>query len=120
MWDVKKIGNINFYQKNKHLITTQSIMNRATNDLDFSKKELYELLSKDINNIKEISNRLFEEIENSKSIGLNNIDCFINDEYEIDKSDLVNKIHSCDDQFLSVRGEAGSGKSVLCKKIVEK
>ena len=112
-----KIGNIDFI-KNKNLITTQSIMNRATNDLDFQ-KELYELLYKDINNIKEISNRLFEEIENSKSIGLNNIDCFINDEYEIDKSELVNEIHSCDDQFLSVRGEAGSGKSVLCKKIVE-
>ena len=112
-----KIGNIDFIQ-NKHLITTQSIMNRAINDLDFQ-KELYELLYKDINNIKEISNRLFEEIENSKSIGLNNIDCFINDEYEIDKSELVNEIHSCDDQFLSVRGEAGSGKSVLCKKIVE-
>lgn len=112
-----KIGNIDFI-KNKHLITTQNIMNRATNDLDFQ-KELYELLYKDINNIKEISNRLFEEIENSKSIGLNNIDCFINDEYEIDKSELVNEIHSCDDQFLSVRGEAGSGKSVLCKKIVE-
>lgn len=112
-----KIGNIDFIQK-KHLITTQSIMNRAVNDLDFQ-KELYELLYKEINNIKEISNRLFEEIENSKSIGLNNIDCFINDEYEIDKSELVNKIHSCDGQFLSVRGEAGSGKSVLCKKVVE-
>lgn len=112
-----KIGNIDFI-KNKHLITTQNIMNRATNDLDFQ-KELYELLYKDINNIKEISNRLFEEIENSKSIGLNNIDCFINDEYEIDKSELVNEIHSCDDQFLSVRGEAGSGKSVLCKKLLK-
>ena len=116
-YGTSKIGNIDFIQK-KHLITTQIIMNRAVNDLDFQ-KELYELLYKEINNIKEISNRLFEEIENSKSIGLNNIDCFINDEYEIDKSELVNKIHSCDGQFLSVRGEAGSGKSVLCKKVVE-
>ena len=65
-----------------------------------------------------MSNRLFEEIENSKSIGLNNIDCFINDEYEIDKSELVNEIHSCDDQFLSVRGEAGSGKSVCVNTII--
>ena len=112
-----KIGNIEFIQ-NKHLVTTQNIINRAVNDLDFQ-KGLYELLYNEVNNIKETSNRLFEEIQNSKSIGLNNIDCFINDEYEIDKSELINKIHSCDGQFLSVRGEAGSGKSVLCKKVVE-
>lgn len=112
-----KIGNIEFI-KNKHLVTTQNIVNRAINDLNFQ-KALYELLYNEVNDIKETSNRLFEEIQYSKSIRLNNIDCFINDEYEIDKSELVNEIRSCDSQFLSVRGEAGSGKSVLCKKVVE-
>lgn len=112
-----KIGNVDFI-KEKHLITTQNVLDRAIRDTDFQ-KGLYELLYNEVTNIKETSNRLIEEIENSKSVGLNNIDSLINGEYEIDRSQLINEICSCTDQFISVRGEAGSGKSVLCKKIVE-
>lgn len=114
---VSKIGNVDFI-KEKHLITTQNVLARAMEDINFQ-KELFELLYNEVTNIRETSNRLFEEIENSKSVGLNNIDSLINDEYEIDRSQLIKEICSCTEQFISVRGEAGSGKSVLCKKIVE-
>ncbi len=112
-----RIGNIDFVV-DKHLITTQHIIDRATNDLDFQCK-LYELLISEDANIKEVSEKLSSALETSKTIGLTDIDYFINGEYEIDRSDLVNKIKCSDSQFISVRGEAGSGKSAVCKKVVE-
>ncbi len=112
-----RIGNIDFEAK-KHLITTQHIISRATSDLDFQIK-LYDLLLKEDRNLREVAEKLSSIIEDSKTIGLRNIDCLINDEYEIDRSDLVNKIKNSNCQFFSVRGEAGSGKSVVCKKVVE-
>lgn len=112
-----RIGNIDFESK-KHLITTQQIITHATSNLDFQ-MELYDLLMKEDTNLREASDRLFSEIETSKTVGLSNIDSLINDEYEIDKSDIVNRIKNSESQFVSVRGEAGSGKSVICKKVVE-
>lgn len=112
-----RIGNIDFKSK-KHLITTQQIITHATSNLDFQ-MALYDLFMKEDTNLREISERLVSEIEISKTVGLSKIDCLINDEYEIDKSDIVNRIKNSKSQFVSVRGEAGSGKSVICKKVVE-
>lgn len=112
-----KIGEIEF-RKDKHLITTQEIVNRAMTDLDFQ-NSLYALLEKDNKRVCELSNELAIEFENSKTIGLGGIDSLINDEYEIDRSALVERIKTSGDQFVSVRGDAGSGKSVICKKVVE-
>lgn len=112
-----RIGSIDFESK-KHLITTQQIITHATSDLDFQ-MALYDLLIKEDTNLREVTERLFSEIKISKTVGLTKIDSLINDEYEIDKSDIVNRIKSSESQFVSVRGEAGSGKSVICKKVVE-
>lgn len=112
-----RIGNIDFLAK-KHLITTQHIIQRATSNLDFQIK-LYELLLKEDTNLREASENLSSALETSKTIGLRDIDCLINDEYEIDRSDLVNKIKNSDCQFISVRGDAGCGKSAICKKVTE-
>lgn len=46
----------------------------------------------------------------------NNIDCLINDEYEIDRTKEITLILEECERFISVQGEAGSGKSALCKK----
>lgn len=113
----EKIGNIEF-RKSEHLITTQDVINKATSDLEFQ-KALYNLLQKEDSKIIEISNKFFEEINNSKEIGLKNIECLINDEYEIDRTEIVEEIISSKNRFISIRGEAGSGKSVICKKVVE-
>lgn len=112
-----QIGKVEFKQE-KHLITTQKIVERAMNNLDFQ-IALHTLLEKDDKKVCELTNRLSIEFENSKNIGLNNIDSLINDEYEIDRSQFVEKIKNANNQFVSVRGEAGSGKSVICKKAVE-
>lgn len=112
-----KIGKIDF-EKGKHLITTQDVVARAKNNLDFQ-TALCELLEKDNTKISELSSKLIAQFHDSKEIGLNNITSLINGEYEIDRTPLINRIKDADKQFISIRGEAGSGKSVVCKKLVE-
>ena len=112
-----KIGNIDFV-KADNLITTSDIINKAINDLEFQ-QALYDLLLSDDKNIKELNNRVLKEIEYSKSIYMNEIDCLINGEYEIDRTEMIENIKRSNSQFISVRGEAGSGKSVICKKVIE-
>ncbi len=113
----QKIGNVEFI-KDKHLITTQDIVKHSIKNLDFQ-IALYDLLQKEDCKIRDISNKLFSELNNSREIGLKNIDCLINNEYEIDRSEIIEKIKNSKKRFISVRGEAGSGKSVICKKSVE-
>lgn len=115
--DDKRIGDIDFNKKD-HLITTQDIINRAMEDIDFQ-ISLYNLLVKENNDLKETSSKLASEIEFSKTVGLNNIESLINNEYEIDRTKIIEEIKGSPNQFISVRGEAGSGKSVICKKVVE-
>lgn len=112
-----RIGSISF-TKESDLITTYDILQKAMNSLDFQ-CALYNLLRKEIEGIEDNSYKLEEAIENSKNVGLYNIDCKINDEYEIDRSELISKIKLGDCKNISIQGGAGSGKSVLCKKIVE-
>lgn len=112
-----KIGNISF-TKSVDLITTDDILQKAMNDLDFQ-CALYDLIRREVEGIKDNSSKLEEAIENSKNVGLHNIDCKINDEYEINRSKLISKIKSDDCKNISIQGGAGSGKSVLCRKIVE-
>lgn len=115
--DNDTIGNISF-TKEKDLITTKNVLQRATCDINFQ-IALYELLKKEIESIKDNSYKFKEAVENSKSIGLANIDCRINNEYEIDRSKLISKIKMENHKYISIQGGAGSGKSVLCKNIVE-
>ncbi|MDD4700297.1 MAG: SMEK domain-containing protein [Oscillospiraceae bacterium] len=112
-----QIGNISF-TKARDLITTKDILQKATVNLDFQ-IALYELLKRETESIKDNSYKFQEAIENSKSVGLGNIDCKINNEYEIDRGELISKIKAENHNNISIQGGAGSGKSVLCKKIVE-
>ncbi|WP_341876539.1 SMEK domain-containing protein [Defluviitalea saccharophila] len=112
-----QIGRISFTKAND-LITTKDILQKAMVDLEFQ-IALYELLKKETESIKDNSYKFQEAIENSKTVGLGNIDCKINNEYEIDRSEIITRIKTDNHKNISIQGEAGSGKSVLCKKIVE-
>ncbi|PKM73707.1 MAG: hypothetical protein CVU91_01225 [Firmicutes bacterium HGW-Firmicutes-16] len=112
-----QIGSISFTKAND-LITTKDILQKATDNLDFQ-INLYGLLQRETDSIKENSYKVDEAIKNSKSVGLDNIDCRINNEYEIDRSKLISKIKADNYQNISIQGGAGSGKSVLCKMIVD-
>jgi hypothetical protein len=112
-----QIGNVPF-NKVFDLITTSHILKKAETDLDFQ-IALYQLMKKETDSIRDNSSKLKDAIENSKSIGLGNIDCRLNDEYEIDRAELIAKIIKDNPKNTSIQGGAGSGKSVLCKKLVE-
>ena len=54
-------------------------------------------------------------IDESKNIGLKNIDTFINCEYKIDRSLEIEYIRQHAGRFITIQGHAGYGKSALAK-----
>ena len=113
-----QIGNTSFV-RTKNLITTSDIIDRAKTDMQFQ-EDFYKLIKNEFENFNENATKLISQIENSKNVGLKNIETLINNEYEIDRNDIVSKIKSENKKFISIQGREGSGKSALCKKIVEK
>ncbi|RHS80631.1 hypothetical protein DW928_06295 [Firmicutes bacterium AM43-11BH] len=67
---------------------------------------------------KENIKKFLRAIEISKEIELKNIEELINDEYEIDRSEIIETIQAGQEKLVSIQGNAGSGKSVICKKLL--
>lgn len=111
-----RIGDIEFTIKN-NLITTDKIIKKAISDFDFQEK-LYCLLKRDFESFKNNSDCLYKALKLSQ-FNIDNIDSKINKEYEINRQNLINRIIEGNEQYISIQGEPGSGKSVLCKKLVE-
>lgn len=114
--DENQIGNIPFRKKDD-LITTSDILDKAVYDLDFQ-CQLYKLLQKEEQSVLNNISKWKEAIVNSR-VGFESIDCKINNEYEIDRSVIIQKIRSGNHKNISIQGAAGSGKSVLCKLLIE-
>lgn len=112
-----RIGNVNF-NKAENLITTDIIVQRAKTDSEFQRK-LFNFLYGENNSLIKIGDKFEKTIKISKILMNNNIDCLINDEYEIDRTKEITLILEECERFISVQGEAGSGKSALCKKMLE-
>lgn len=112
-----KIGEIEFI-KEEDLITTHDILAKAQSDLDFQIK-LYNLLRKEEETIQTNLSKLENAFANSK-VGLGTIECKINGEYEIDRSSVIAQISEKFRKNLCICGRAGSGKTVSCKKLIEK
>ena len=68
---------------------------------------------------KENIKKFLRAIEISKEIELENIEELINGEYEIDRSEIIEKIQAGREKLVSIHGNAGSGKSVICKKLLK-
>lgn len=111
-----QIGRVSFTVKD-NLITTKDIITRAQNDSNFQKK-LYKVLKDEYENF-DINIREFKGALELSSSGLKNIEGLINGEYEIDRSEFLEKIAKDNERYISIQGGAGSGKSVICKKYVE-
>ena len=111
-----QIGSISFTIKD-NLITTNDIITRAQNDLNFQEK-LYKVLKDEYENFN-INIRKFKGALELSNSGLKNIEGLINGEYEIDRNEFLEKITKDNERYISIQGGAGSGKSVLCKKYVE-
>ena len=111
-----QIGSISFTIKD-NLITTNDIITKAQNDLNFQKK-LYKVLKDEYENFN-INIRKFKGALELSNSGLKNIEGLINGEYDIDRNEFLEKITKDNERYISIQGGAGSGKSVLCKKYVE-
>ena len=111
------IGAISF-NKSKNLITTGDIVEKSKNDLNFQ-EALYILLKKEDDLFKNDFKKYQEAINYDSKVILDDIDEYINKSYYIDLSKQINEINLKRDKFILISGEAGSGKSVLCKKILE-
>ena len=112
-----QIGNISFVKEN-NLITTQDIINKAQNDLIFQ-EQLYNIIKTEFESFNEWIRKFEDALDNSKNIGISNIETKINDEYEIDRKELIEKIRKDNAKFISVQGREGVGKTVICKKFIE-
>lgn len=112
-----QIGNTPFTKKD-HLISTQDVLTKAQTDFKFQSK-LYELLRADEFSTSNNEASFRSALATSRNVGLKNIDCFIHNEYQIDRSPLVSKVKADDFRFISIQGLAGSGKSAFCKILLE-
>jgi hypothetical protein len=112
-----QIGSIPFTIKD-NLITTDDIITKAQNELDFQKK-LYNVLKDEFDNFNTNAKKFHDALEFSRNIGLKNIEGLINGEYEINRNEFLEAIRKDNERYISIQGGAGSGKSVLCKKYIE-
>lgn len=113
-----QIGKIAFSAE-ANLLSTERILNRAQSDVKFL-HSLYSALHDEFSLIPQIAQKLDEKILRSKDLIDDSISYLINDEYEIDRSKIIRMIEKEQKKFLLIQGEAGSGKSALCKKLLEK
>lgn len=112
-----QIGNIPFI-KSKNLITTKDIIKKANDDLDFQ-ESFYSMIKKEFENFNAIIKQFENQLEISRKVGLENISTLINNEYEINRTKMIEQIKNDNFRFVSVQGSEGSGKSALCKKLVQ-
>lgn len=113
---VNKIGNIDFIAS-EHIITIDNIIEKAKNDISFQ-QSLYNLLYKELELYNFNALKLNEMSNLGKSLISKNIDNLINNEYEINREEIVERIKKDNHRFISILGDAGVGKSALCKKIL--
>lgn len=111
-----RIGNIDFVVS-QHIISINNIIERAKSDLDFQ-KSLYNILYEESESFNYNALKLSEMIELGKALISKNIDDLINGEYEISREEIITSIKQDNHQFISIQGDAGAGKSALCKKLL--
>ena len=112
----KRIGRIDF-SRETNLISNDRIIYKAKYDLEFQ-KSLYVLLYNESKTFHVAVEKLDEMVHLSREIIQADIDGLINGEYEISRDGLISKIQSGNYQYISIIGDAGLGKSALCKKLV--
>ena len=113
-----RIGNIDF-QPETHLISIAKIISKAATDLEFQ-QSLYELLHKESETFRTTAEKFADMLADSRALIQTQIDDLINAEYEISRDDLLSIIRTEDCRNISVIGDAGSGKSALCKKLISR
>lgn len=110
-----RIGKIDFYA-DKHFITVAKILANAEMNLNFQ-KSFYDLLKKDSDFYKQDLDWYKDSLADSK-IELDKTPDTIAGKYQIDLSEEIKSIN-LQEKSIFIIGEPGSGKTVLCKKLLE-
>ena len=114
---IKKITNSKIqFDPATDVITIKSILERAKADLDFQ-NALYSLLQKDYT--LKTTFDIFTDVVNKSKFDISEIPHLINDEYEIDRTEFINKIKDSKHNNIAILGHPGSGKTVICRSIVK-
>lgn len=111
-----QVGRITF-SKDEDLITLDDVLAKMEKDSDFL-DALYKIAYEDEKSIGSLISAI-ENAENYSEASLNLINDKIGGTYSIDRTSEVEKIRDDPHPFIFVTGEAGSGKSVVCKKLAE-
>lgn len=114
----RRIGNIDF-QPETHLISIDTIISKAKTDLEFQ-RSLYDLLLRESETFRTTAEKFEEMLSDSRALMQTQIDDLINGEYEISRDELLSTIRSENYRYITVIGDAGSGKSALCKKLISR
>lgn len=103
--------------------TTEKVveLERKVDSLEITSQETLRNTEKLLNSDKDNNIVAFHyAVKVSKDIKLDSIDNKINGEYSIDRNELnelISKIKREGHKFISIQGNAGCGKSALCKKL---
>lgn len=114
---LSRIGNIDF-KREENLITSDDVIQKAKTDIEFQ-IALYDSLQNENDSLTQIADKFETAVMLSRALIKNNIDCSINNEYVIDRSKEIERIRNENLNFISIQGEAGSGKSALCRIMLE-
>lgn len=101
--------------------TTEKVveLERKVDSLEITSQETLQNTEKLLNSDKDNNIAAFHyAVKVSKDIKLDSIDNKINGEYSIDRNELISKIKREGHKFISIQGNAGCGKSALCKNLV--
>lgn len=101
--------------------TTEKVveLERKVDSLEITSQETLRNTEKLLNSDKDNNIAAFHyAVKVSKDIKLDSIDNKINGEYSIDRNELISKIKREGHKFISIQGNAGCGKSALCKNLV--
>ena len=114
----KKINDILFEPEND-IISFEMVLNKAKHEKEFRDK-LYNYLLSEFESVNETNTKLHNGTLNSKNVFLTDIVNTIGTEtYHIDREHILDDIKKDEAQIIVVKGDAGVGKSAICKEAVE-
>lgn len=106
------------FSKENNLITIDKVISKAKYNLSFL-QQLYGVLHEELPSYEKTLTKLKSEIDNSKRQLSLDYSYYINGEYELLRNELLQSIKNNSCRNIIVLGDAGSGKSALCKKMLE-
>ena len=112
-----QVGDISF-KADQHLKTLSDVNVKARADKDF-RRELYHLLKQELTNYTQNEAKLADAVEASKLLISGTIDDLLNGEYEIERQPIIVQIKEENKKYITILGDAGSGKTALCKKLLK-